>query len=175
MYFKLENKKFSLHVYFTQKTVDTEEQQHLISLMTKCTKVFEHFLTKKTNFQKHQTIECSTTICGLKKIRSLNKKYRGRPQKTDVLSFPLHDHRGKNPGFNFPIIDLGDIYICREEALIQAKKFNIPYPWEVVHLLIHGWLHLLGYDHEISKAEQKKMEALEHGLIEQLKMENNNA
>ena len=96
-------------------------------------------------------LEMGATICGKTKIISLNRRYRHRKKITDVLSFPLH-HNLKNRGNEgLQRLYLGDIYICREMAFAQATKFKISYYEELNHLCVHGFLHLLGYDHEISK------------------------
>ena len=79
---------------------------------------------------------------------------------TDVLSFPVYETLRSNsesfiePG---PVVHLGDIFICREVALRQAKEFKITFEEEFLHLFIHGFLHLCGYDHEMSKEEEELM------------------
>ena len=64
--------------------------------------------------------------------------------------------------------ELGDIFICREVALRQAKEFGISIEEEILHLFIHGFLHLCGYDHEISREEEKLMFGLEEKLLEKI-------
>jgi probable rRNA maturation factor len=112
----------------------------------------------------------SMTLCGDKRIQSLNSDYRQKNKKTDVLSFPLHE------SLRFPsddiidpmgggIIELGDIFICKEVAIRQAKEFQISFAEEIYHLLVHGALHLIGYDHEISAKEEKLMFSLEEKVL----------
>ena len=70
------------------------------------------------------------------KIRELNKRFRGKDKATDVLAFPMGEE-----GI------IGDIAISTETARKNAKKFGVTYPAEMKRLLVHGVLHLLGYDH----------------------------
>jgi len=89
----------------------------------------------------------------------LNRLYRHRDHPTDVLSFPLHD---QTPDGKFYI---GDIFICREIADRQARQRNIPPLQEYLRLVIHGTLHLLGYDHPLPESE---MIALQEKLLEKI-------
>jgi len=116
-------------------------------------------------FEKGREVEVSLVFCGEKKIKSLNKTYRGKDKKTDVLSFPIYSSLRKGHFVPQGLINLGDIFICKEIAKAQAKEFNISLDEEIVHLFIHGLLHLFGYDHEISKKEEKLMFSLEEKLV----------
>ncbi len=82
-------------------------------------------------------------------IHRLNRHYRGKDQPTDVLSFPLSD--ALQPTL------LGDVVISVETATRQAQRRRHSLREEVQTLLIHGILHLLGYDHEISRSEAIRM------------------
>ncbi len=117
---------------------------------------------------KVSTIECSLSLCGKKKIRQLNKQYRRLDKVTDVLSFPIHQNlRGQKfkniqpPG----PINLGDIIICKEKARTQAKEFGISVDAEIIHLWVHGLLHLMGYDHEVSRKEEELMNNWEDKIL----------
>lgn len=87
-------------------------------------------------------------------IQKLNKKYRNIDKPTDVLSFES-DIEG----------DLGDIFICREVAQENAKKFNTTLDKEINLLVVHGLLHLCGYDH-IEDEDAEVMEAREEELLD---------
>lgn len=99
-------------------------------------------------------------------IRKLNSKYRGRDSATDVLSFPSEDETGSvgadiiEPVVIEPeMIDhLGDIVISTDAALRQAEEAGHSLDREVSELLIHGILHLCGYDHETDLGEMNKLE-----------------
>jgi rRNA maturation RNase YbeY len=94
---------------------------------------------------------------GDKAMRSLNRRYRGKDRTTDVLSFSLREGR-----FNRvqPHV-LGDIVLSLPAAARQAKAAGEPRSVEIDRLLVHGYLHLLGYDHERSRAEASRMEGRE--------------
>lgn len=128
-------------------------------------------LTKNPHFAGVKEVSMTMTLCGKTKIRTLNKQYRQKDYVTDVLSFPIYDNLrpDKKPrGRNLSQMDLGDLVICKEKALSQAREFEITYEQEVVHLAVHGFLHLIGFDHEISVKEEKIMEAHESELVGQV-------
>lgn len=113
--------------------------------------------------------ELSVTFCGDQRMRSVNRSHRGKDKTTDVLSFPVQSNlrrKGQRdwiaPGF----LPLGDMLISLPQARRQAKEFSLSLEEEVVHLFFHGFLHLIGYDHEASSREEKAMEAQEALLLE---------
>ena len=87
-------------------------------------------------------------------IRQLNKEFRNVDNATDVLSFPQNSE--EDPFIPEKIV-LGDIAISLDKAKRQAKEHGLAFNEEIILLLIHGILHLLGYDHEISEQEEIKM------------------
>ncbi len=98
-------------------------------------------------------------------IHQLNHDYRNKDKPTDVLSFALREGEGRE----FAGDMLGDIVISLETAERQAADRGITLTDEVLRLLIHGTLHLLGYDHEnVSRAEAKRMFDKEQELFELL-------
>jgi probable rRNA maturation factor len=105
-------------------------------------------------------------------VRKLNKNYRGKDKPTNVLSFPQFALRGlrRSALDSFPpksAIPLGDIVLAfqtvQRESLQQKKTLEN----HVIHLIIHGTLHLLGYDHQTLK-EAKSMEKLECDILDSL-------
>jgi len=112
--------------------------------------------------------EVQMTLCGKKKIQSLNRDYRGKDATTDVLSFQLHDDFDELWGLEAGgLLNLGDLFICREKAFSQAMEFELSFEEEVVHLFVHGLLHLCGHDHELGEAEEREMQRLEKLLLDQ--------
>jgi probable rRNA maturation factor len=100
-------------------------------------------------------------------IRALNRDFRGIDRPTDVLSFPqIEDAATANP--NEP---LGDVVISLDTACRQAARSGIEPAVRVRTLLIHGFLHLLGYDHERSRTEARRMFARERELAKLLTRE----
>jgi probable rRNA maturation factor len=98
--------------------------------------------------------EINILLMGDADIRQLNKEFRNNDYPTDVLSFPQNSD--EDPYIPDEII-LGDIAISLDKAKIQAKEHGLSFKEEIILLLIHGILHLLGYDHEISEQEEIKM------------------
>jgi len=93
-------------------------------------------------------------------MRALNRRWRKKDKTTDVLAFPA----GGGPGPDA----LGDVVISVEQAEIQARKRRKTLEEEVRSLLIHGILHLLGYDHERSQREARIMKGMEKKIEQAL-------
>ncbi len=106
-------------------------------------------------YYKKENFEVSIAFVGDRKIRSLNKSYRGLDKITDVLAFPGED----NPSATLRTGYLGEVIIDYAQTKRQAKRFNHSVDKELVFILVHGLLHLLGYDDETNKS-RKEMERL---------------
>jgi probable rRNA maturation factor len=87
-------------------------------------------------------------------MRKINRKFTRRRKTTDVLSFGMNE--GENMGMVYP--SLGDIYISLDQAKRQAAEYRISLKEETSRLVIHGLLHLLGYDHKDKKQAEKMKE-----------------
>lgn len=107
-------------------------------------------------------IETGLYLIQPERSRELNAKHRGKDKPTDVLSFPLEEKPVDG------ILPLGDIFICFEVAKSQAEEFKIPLKEELARLAVHGFLHLIGYDHERSPGEEEKMIALQEKILKNL-------
>jgi probable rRNA maturation factor len=113
--------------------------------------------------------EVSVRLTDDAEVRSLNASYRGKDSPTNVLSFPLvqadlidalsHGDDGEQL--------LGDIVLAFETVVREAGERGVPLVDHVRHLVMHGLLHLLGYDHE-NDAEAEHMEALERAGLKEL-------
>jgi probable rRNA maturation factor len=103
----------------------------------------------------------SLSLVGDDAIRSLNREYRGRDAATDVLTFPLDG--AADPAVVERL--LGDVVISVETARRQAAAYDAPVQREIYRLLIHGLLHLKGYDHE-AVAERRRMRRQERRLAD---------
>ena len=98
---------------------------------------------------KRDEVEVGVYIVSSQKMRELNRKHRGKDKPTDVLSFPLH--------VKHDILYLGDIFINKSEP-----RERFPF------LVVHGFLHLMGYDHEKSPKDEHAMFALQDSILEKL-------
>jgi rRNA maturation RNase YbeY len=119
--------------------------------------------------------ELSVLLTDDEAIRKLNRDYRGKDKPTDVLSFAQFDElaaggdrRGGGADASRPPLPLGDIVISLDTATRQAAALAIATPSRLRTLLLHGLLHLLGYDHERSPAEARRMFARERELAARL-------
>lgn len=92
-------------------------------------------------------------------IRELNRSFRGIDRATDVLSFPGGEPHPGQPPF------LGDLAISLDTARRRAREDGRSLAAELARYLAHGLLHLLGYDHEASEAEARKMASMEAALL----------
>lgn len=90
-------------------------------------------------------------------MRDLNQKYRGKDYATDVLSFPADDGQATG-AFDEAAGYLGDIVISTDVALRQAKAADHSFEREVSELVLHGTLHLCGYDHETDDGKMNRLE-----------------
>jgi len=97
-------------------------------------------------------------------MRTLNRRYRRKDRTTDVLSFPFRE--GAFP--DMAGTALGDIVISMPTAERQAKISGEPLRRELDRLLVHGLLHLLGYDHEQGEAKARRMRQREREILERL-------
>lgn len=111
----------------------------------------------------------SVNLVGEGKIRELNKKYRNKNKISDVLSFPMAS-KLEIPKSNTEVLDLGDIFICLSFAKKEAKGENVDIDTKLRQLAVHGFLHLLGYDHEVSKDDADKMFKLESRILRRIEV-----
>jgi probable rRNA maturation factor len=99
-------------------------------------------------------------------IRTLNSNWRGIDKPTNVLSFPALQAEGQRKPGDAPRM-LGDIAIAYETMRREADEEGKPFDHHLSHLAVHGFLHLIGYDHE-NDADAEEMEALETEILAQL-------
>ncbi|GGH23521.1 probable rRNA maturation factor [Cribrihabitans marinus] len=116
--------------------------------------------------------EVSVLACDDARIAALNAEFRGKPAPTNVLSWPAADLGAERPGATpaqpapdfSGALPLGDIAIAWETCRREAEAAGKPHDDHVTHLLVHGLLHLLGYDH-VRDADATLMEGLEAAIL----------
>lgn len=124
--------------------------------------LIQKVLTKGAELQKvPETAEISVLICDAPVIHELNKTYRNVDAPTDVLSFALNEGEDDVPEEEG---ELGDIVINLDRAEEQAKEFGHSKERETAYLAVHGFLHILGYDH-YEPEEKKAMRAAEEAIL----------
>ncbi|WP_145353163.1 rRNA maturation RNase YbeY [Staphylococcus cohnii] len=99
--------------------------------------------------------ELSVTFVDKAEIQQINKMYRDKDKVTDVISFALEEDEPEISGLDIPRV-LGDIIICTEVAQSQADEYRHSFERELGFLALHGFLHLLGYDH-MDEVDEKEM------------------
>lgn len=108
-------------------------------------------------------VEVSLVFTDDEAIRQINAEWRGQDKPTNVLSFPAYPlEPGGDPG---PM--LGDIVIARETVEREAAELGKPFDEHLIHLMVHGFLHLFGYDH-MNPEEAEEMEGLETRILGEL-------
>lgn len=110
---------------------------------------------------KGHLVYVSLMICGDSRMKKLNSQYRNKDLVTDVLSFPSQENLRSQKKIIQHEIFLGDLAICHSRIQKQAREFSIGYMDEFIHLFFHGLIHLMGFDHELSKTEEKLMQKWE--------------
>lgn len=164
--------------------VKKEGNSALLKCLSAIDTVFTEFIVRQTQWRELQrpglVLTLNLTLCGERKIKTLNRTYRNKDKKTDVLSFPLILTSRIEDKKKFLLKKeiflphgpceqmMGDIFICKEVAKLQAIEYDVTYRDELIHLYCHGFLHLLGFDHEVSSREEKLMQKWEDHLIEEI-------
>lgn len=141
---------------------DTNEDLDLDIIRKKAEKTITEVL-RVENISENA--EVSLSIVDRQTIHKLNKDYRNVDRETDVLSFPMDEEGFDNEGN--PLILLGDIVICLDVAEDQAADFGHSLEREIMYLICHSTLHLLGYDH-IEEDDKKVMRSKEKEVMKNL-------
>ena len=138
----------------SEKSMTNGAMQYLIEK-----KIITFFLKKYVRNKSLLTKKKELTVVFLssKQMQKINKKFRNINKPTDILSFESHDPSS-----------FGELLLCYEVLKSQALRHRHSISNEIVYMLIHGILHLLGYDHELSKKEEKLMFKLQDACFKAL-------
>ncbi len=107
-------------------------------------------------------VEISVKLTSDAEVRALNAAWRGKDKATNVLSFPMVEE-ARLGSANEPL--LGDVVLAGGVCRAEAAEKRVPVESHAAHLVVHGTLHLLGYDHETSEAEADGMEEVERRAL----------
>ena len=154
-----------VEIHFDEIEEDKEYEDKTIQVIEKC---FDEEKLKNLN------LYISITLTTPTKIRELNKEYRNIDKETDVLSFPMFEkyeideiiEKGQKQLVKETI---GDIVISVERVKEQAKEYEHSFERELSYMLVHGFYHLMGYDH-IEEEDKKIMRAKEEKILNELKI-----
>ena len=147
---------------------DIEENKEYEDVINKVlTKCFE-----EENLQNSK-LYITVTLTNPENIKEINKEYRNIDRATDVLSFPMFERKEleeKIKTNNFPFQDiLGDLIISVEKVKEQAIEYGHSFERELSYMLVHGFYHLMGYDH-IKQEDKEEMRPKEEKILNDLKI-----
>jgi len=108
--------------------------------------------------------EIAVRIVAARESRTLNKMWRGKDKPTNVLSFPAPEQSTRGKPKNLPL-PLGDLVICAQVVREEALRDGKPVEAHWAHMVVHGALHLAGYDHEVGRRERLRMERREISVL----------
>ena len=138
-------------------------------------KVIERLLTQcfKEERLENSKLSITITLTTPENIRNINREYRNIDKATDVLSFPMFekdelDKKIENQDFKYEDI-LGDIVISIEKVEEQAAEYGHSFERELSYMIVHGFYHLMGYDH-IKEEDKKNMRPKEEKILNKLKI-----
>lgn len=153
----------------------TNEQQEL-AIGDELIATLELLLQKAGEAEGIREGEVALTFVGDQQIHELNKEYRGIDRPTDVLSFAMNEHTDEELDIVYELEEgeeladlpemLGDIIISVNRAQAQSEEYGHSLEREIGFLFVHGFLHLLGYDHQDKESEAEMMGKQEAVLAE---------
>ena len=108
--------------------------------------------------------EIAVRVVAARESRELNKLWRGKDKPTNVLSFPAPDHSDARKA-GILALPLGDLVICAQVVRREARRDGKKLEAHWAHMVVHGALHLVGYDHEAGRREQLRMERREIAVL----------
>lgn len=141
---------------------ELQQEESLIALMKQAG---ELCLKNEGLDFRDDTTEVSLSFVSPEEIREINRDYREKDAVTDVLSFPQYNDQEEIK--QEPYVCLGDVIICPERAREQAEEYGHSYTREMVYLMVHSMLHLLGYDH-MEEDEKAVMRAREEAVMTEM-------
>lgn len=151
--------------------LEWNDDQDIYPIDPSLIELLEHILQEAAAMEGIQEGEVALTFVDNEQIHELNREYRGIDRPTDVLSFALNESVEEELDILYEIEDeqeldemndlLGDIIISTERAKEQADEYGHSLEREIGFLFVHGFLHLLGYDHQDEPSEQIMMDKQE--------------
>ncbi|PLT46535.1 Metal-dependent hydrolase YbeY, involved in rRNA and/or ribosome maturation and assembly [Paenibacillus pasadenensis] len=157
-------------------TMDWSNEQEAVEIPVEWGKRLERLLELAARAEGIEDGEVAVTFVDDARIHELNRDYRGIDRPTDVLSFAMQEDGEDELGIVYEVEDeadelpvsepLGDIIISVETAVRQAEEYGHSLERELGFLFVHGFLHLIGYDHQDAEAEAV-MTAKQEAVLQQ--------
>jgi probable rRNA maturation factor len=168
--FPFNRQSFSLEFFIADTQWHNFLEQNKLFLQDIAFKAFE---SGNLVIDTERTNHINIIFCNDVEIHHLNCDYRGVDKPTNVLSFPTYDSDElKSQAYCFADIQIfGDVYIAYEYCLTEAQQNNKNHLYHIAHMIVHGILHILGYDH-IHDTQAEIMETLEADILAQFNISN---
>lgn len=144
--------------------LDIKENEEYINILTNV--VNKCFKEEKL---ENKNLYVNIVLTNPKNIRKLNKEHRNIDKETDVLSFPMFEKEELEKREELNLDILGDIVISIERVIEQADEYGHSFERELAYMLVHGFYHLLGYDH-IDEEDKIIMRQKEEHILNKLKI-----
>lgn len=157
--------KLSIDLLIKTPSVQKNSRNKLQKAIKATEVVLSDFLKTHSGIKK---FEINLQLIGNARMKRINSLHRRKNKTTDVLSFPLEEDVRKLTKLKSDYLLLGDILIAEPVCRSQGRQFNISFEREFIHLLVHGFLHLIGHDHERSFRDDKIMFDLERFLLSKI-------
>ena len=142
--------------------LDIEEKEEYIKILTKVLdKCFE------VENLKDKKIYVNVVLTNPENIRKINKEHRNIDKETDVLSFPMFEKEELEQRKDLNQDVLGDIVISIEKVKEQAEEYGHSFERELAYMAVHGFYHLMGYDH-MNENDKSKMREKEENVLNKL-------
>ena len=136
-------------------------------------KVLKKVINKCFQEENLKNLYISITLTNSENIKKINKEYRNIDKITDVLSFPMFQkeeiQKICTKDFEKMNYTLGDVVICIEKVIKQAEEYGHSFERELAYMAVHGFYHLMGYDH-IKEEEKQEMRQKEENILSQLQI-----
>lgn len=144
-----------MNIIFVNESKFSFRQKNLQKFCQQLTQALQQRRVRNKSLLKLSEITC--VFLSAKEMKIVNKNFRKKNKPTDVLSFaPMDTH------------SIGELVFCPEVLVRQARQQKHSLSMELKYMMIHGFLHLLGYDHELSKKEEKIMFKLQDEIFQEL-------
>lgn len=142
--------------------LDIEENQEYVKILNKVLK--KCFKEEKL---EDKNLYVNVVLTNPTNIKRINKEFRNIDKETDVLSFPMFEKEELEKRINKNEDVLGDIVISVERVKDQAKEYGHSFERELAYMAVHGFYHLMGYDHMVEE-EKKEMRKKEENILSKL-------
>jgi probable rRNA maturation factor len=123
----------------------------------------KHFIKRICDIISLHDVSITLIVTDNEFIRDINRRYRNQDSPTDIITFAYRED--PFPRHDSEVEHLGDIYLSLERAFENSLEYSVDFISELKLLLVHGVLHLVGYDHEVSERDDKKMRDREQEIL----------